>query len=145
MVPMLKVETPCRLHLGQIDLNGSLGRLMVGWGSFRRTKTVIQAEIASNLSVNGWEKERVLSLARTFLAEMGFKEGPAWWCKRRSHHMGLGSGTQALAVGAALFHLYDQDYSVAELAGSAVGDTNQGGIGIFQSGGFSGRRNSARI
>jgi len=53
-------------------------------------------------------------------------------------HVGLGSGTQlALAVGAALFHLYDQDYSVAELARiSGRGHQSGVGIGIFQSGGF---------
>ncbi len=99
---MLKVETPCRLHLGQIDLNGSLGRLYGGLGgvALEGPKTVIQAEIASNLSVNGWEKERVLSLARTFLAEMGGvprRGGPSWWMAKRripSHVGGLGgSGT----------------------------------------------------
>lgn len=140
MVPMLKVETPCRLHLGQIDLNGSLGRLYGGLGvALEGPKTVIQAEIASHLSVNGWEKERVLSLARTFLAEMGVQGGARLVVQEAiPSHVGLGSGTQlALAVGAALFHLYDQDYSVAELARiSGRGHQSGVGIGIFQSGGF---------
>jgi beta-ribofuranosylaminobenzene 5'-phosphate synthase len=140
MVPMLKVETPCRLHLGQLDLNGSLGRLYGGLGvALTGPKTEIVAEINTELSVEGQEKERVFDFAKRFLTQMGVNGGARLLVKETiPSHVGLGSGTQlALAVGAALFRLYQRNYTVAELARiSGRGRQSGVGIGVFDQGGF---------
>jgi beta-ribofuranosylaminobenzene 5'-phosphate synthase len=137
---MLQIEAPARLHLGQLDLNGSLGRLYGGIGvALEGPKTVLRAEPTSRLVVEGLEKERVTAIARTFLERTGITGGARLQVTEAiPPHVGLGSGTQlSLAVSLALARLYNLDLTLDDLARiTGRGHQSGVGIGIFRSGGF---------
>src|SRR5512135_3635324 len=107
----LMVDTPARLHLGLIDMNGNLGRLYGSLGAaIERPNLVLEAERLpgpDNLLVEGPESQRVQGYAQRFLAHRPLSGR----LRLAVHsaipaHVGLGSGTQAaLAVGAALHGL----------------------------------------
>ena len=134
------VNTPARLHLGLIDLNGSLGRLYGSIGvAIERPNVVLEATKSDELAVLGKEPGRCEEAAERFcafykidpLAKLDVKE-----CI--PSHCGLGSGTQlALAVATALARMHGIKASVRELA-SAMGRGSISGIGTaaFEKGGF---------
>jgi beta-RFAP synthase len=142
----LLVDTPARLHLGLIDLNGKLGRLYGSLGvAVDRPRLVLQAERLPSapgrpdLDVTGQEAERVAAYARRFLA--AYPIAGAFRLSLQSaipSHVGLGSGTQlALAVGAALARLGDLELGAPAIA-RALGRGAHSGIGIatFETGGL---------
>jgi len=137
---MLQIEAPARLHLGQIDLNGSLGRLYGGIGvALEGPRTVLLAEPCSRLVVEGLERERVTKIARTFLERTGIEGGARLQVTEAiPPHVGLGSGTQlSLAVSLALARLHRLDLTLDDLARiTGRGHQSGVGIGIFRSGGF---------
>ncbi|MDI9568554.1 MAG: beta-ribofuranosylaminobenzene 5'-phosphate synthase family protein [bacterium] len=137
---MLQIEAPARLHLGQIDLNGSLGRLYGGIGvALEGPKTVLRAEPSPRLVVEGLERERVSKIARTFLERTGITGGARLQVTEAiPSHVGLGSGTQlSLAVSLALARLHKLDLTLDDLARiTGRGHQSGVGIGIFCSGGF---------
>jgi beta-RFAP synthase len=136
----VSVKTPARLHLGLIDLNGSLGRMFGGLGvGIDRPNFVIEAEPSATLTVTGQETQLATNLANRF-----FNAYPA---SQKAHihvkeaipaHSGLGSGTQfALAIATSLAKLNGIKATVPQLA-LAMGRAQRTGVGtaIFEKGGF---------
>lgn len=137
---MLRVESPSRLHLGQLDLNGSLGRMYGGIGvALKGPKIVILAEEADELTVQGYDSRRVKAIARDFLIRIGIRGGARLQIDEAIPvHVGLGSSVQLrLAVGTALASLYSIDYTIEDIADIALrGYRTDACLGIFKYGGF---------
>jgi beta-RFAP synthase len=136
----ITVTIPARLHLGFLDLNGSLGRRFGSLGlaiTGLQTKAVFRRAAATR--VTGPEHERVRNHVDRMVQRLGADGGhvvdvltvvPA--------HAGLGSGTQlALAVAAGLRRLHGQPL---DIHGDALylgrGSRSGAGMGLFQSGGL---------
>ena len=144
------VEAPARLHLGFVDLGGSLGRKFGSIGlAIDRPVTRLTVSEASEFGSSGPEAERALRAARRF--GDAFAGGSAFHVDVEEAipaHAGLGSGTQlALAVGAAILKLAgaakgssiatDQLEISARLGAMAErGARSSIGIASFTSGGF---------
>ena len=131
---------PARLHLGFLDLNGSLGRRFGSIGlAINGLKTSITFDAASQLRVTGPENERV----RRYLQVMQRALDIETTCHVRIEevvpaHAGLGSGTQialAVAAGVRRFHGLPLD-----VRGDAIrlerGARSGVGIGLFDHGGL---------
>ncbi|MGR9013549.1 MAG: beta-ribofuranosylaminobenzene 5'-phosphate synthase family protein [Gammaproteobacteria bacterium] len=136
----VSVVAPARLHMGFIDLSGSLGRHFGSIG-------VALNEINTRLSISGADKliisgpaaqraEKCISLLCKALRvpdklnvviESAIPE-----------HVGLGSGTQmSLAIGTALNEYYGLGLSVREIAAVTDRGLRSGiGIGVFEQGGL---------
>lgn len=134
------VEAPSRLHLGFVDLNGSLGRRFGSLGlGLEGIATRVKAERASSLQVEGPEAERVESVVRALGEVVGFEPlVNIQVTKAIPPHIGLGSGTQvALAVGMALKRLLGWDLSLQEISEITERGARSGmGMGAFCKGGF---------
>ncbi|RXA18992.1 beta-ribofuranosylaminobenzene 5'-phosphate synthase [Methanosarcina sp. MSH10X1] len=136
---MIKVTTPCRIHMTLIDMNGEIGRVDGGAGLTLSSPNIkITAEEADGVSIEGLQDftDRMKRAAEALLPEgKGIRINvqevyPA--------HVGFGSGTQSsLAAAAAVNELYDLGKSVRELA-LAVKRGGTSGIGVtaFEEGGF---------
>ncbi|MCC7565361.1 MAG: DUF98 domain-containing protein [Methanomicrobiaceae archaeon] len=141
--PRVLVDAPSRLHLGLIDLNGSLGRVDGGIGiALDHPGILLEARHESTVLVQGGDEEsrrRVEEAARAVLGRLGISSGAAIRLQDTvPHHVGLGSGTQlALAAARAVCELYGKAVSVRYLAG-IVGRGGTSGIGTaaFEAGGF---------
>jgi beta-RFAP synthase len=134
------VTVPARLHLGFLDLNGSLGRRFGSIGlAINGLKTRITFDAASQLRVTGPENERVRGYLQVMQRALDI-ETP---CHVKIDevvpaHAGLGSGTQialAVAAGARRFHGLPLD-----VRGDAIrlgrGARSGVGIGLFDHGGL---------
>jgi beta-RFAP synthase len=134
------VVAPARLHMGFLDLGGSLGRKFgsVGVG-INEIATCMTLAPADRLSADGPEAERAVAVAEQLARALG-RPCPA---SIRIHqaipgHAGLGSGTQlALAVGAGLSRLHGLGLGAREIA-LRTGRGSRSGIGIavFERGGL---------
>jgi beta-ribofuranosylaminobenzene 5'-phosphate synthase len=136
----LSVSAPARLHLGFLDLNGSLGRRYGSVGlAVDAPSTEITASLADDFEAVGPEQQRVLQLLKRCSEALGLTGRyrievnsaiPA--------HAGLGSGTQlALAIGTALMKLEGLTITpqqIGDLAGR--GARSAIGIAAFEGGGF---------
>lgn len=136
----ITVNTPARLHLGLLDMNGNLGRLYASIGvAIEHPNVILEAEPAHSLIVAGVDSARIEQFARRFLQEHAIPGGARLTAKSAiPRHVGLGSGTQlALAVGAALAQLAHIQLSTAHIA-AVMGRGIHSGIGIaaFDRGGF---------
>jgi beta-ribofuranosylaminobenzene 5'-phosphate synthase len=142
MVQFSKVTViaPARLHMGFIDLSGSLGRHFGSIGvALDEIATCLTVTGADRLSISGPCSERaekcVSMLCRTLkvsdrlniIIDTAIPE-----------HVGLGSGTQlSLALGAALNRFYGLGLTVREIAAMTDRGLRSGiGIGIFEQGGL---------
>lgn len=136
----VRIESPARLHLGFVDLNGDLGRRFGSLGlALDDLSTTVQAERAARFSVVGDDIGRAQKYAERSLQAFGLppqlalrvgSEIPA--------HAGLGSGTQlALAIAAAIAELFDLDRDIRDLAELTGRGRRSGiGVGVFEAGGF---------
>lgn len=137
---VVRIEAPARLHLGMLDLRGSLGRRFggIGAGVFKPS-LVIEVEKASTVEAEGAESERAADFATRYLASQGIHSGARIVIRHAiPGHSGLGSGTQlALAVARGIAELYELDASAETLA-LAVGRARRSAIGtwLFDGGGF---------
>lgn len=136
----VSITAPARLHLGFVDLNGSLGRRYGSIGlAVDAPKTEVRLSRAEATSAHGAEQTRVLNVLETCRAALGLSGHyrievlsaiPA--------HAGLGSGTQlALAIGLALMRLEGLSLSpqqIGDLAGRGVRSAI--GMAAFEGGGF---------
>lgn len=137
-----RVSVGARLHLGQIDLNGSLGRIYGGMGlAIDRPQLELTAERGTGLSITAPESEvrRAGFIASQFLEHYSLSGAKIEILQSMPSHSGLGSGTQlALALGWAITRVYDLQPSLTELAGLTDREGSRSGIGIgaFERGGF---------
>jgi beta-RFAP synthase len=141
-MPTFLVRTGARLHLGQLDLNGSLGRLYGGIGlAVDQPQLELVVEKASQLQVEGPESEtkRVMGIARQYLQHYRLPGASIRILQSLPAHCGLGSGTQlSLAVGVALTRIYGLEPPLLELARLTDREGSRSGIGVavFEGGGF---------
>ena len=133
------VKTPARLHLGLIDLNGSLGRMFGGLGvGINQPNIIVEAENARDFAVTGQEVELATAFAKRFFAAYQVEANVHINVKKAiPAHIGLGSGTQfSLAIATALARLFNIKASIPQLA-LAMGRAKRTGVGtsIFEKGG----------
>lgn len=135
----VQATAPARLHLGFLDLNGSLGRRFGSIGlALDRPQTRVVVRRANNHAADGPDSDRALR----FLARYSPKSNGGAYAVTVEEaipaHAGLGSGTQmALAIGAAIASLEGQaltPYGLAQLGERGA----RSGIGLaaFVEGGF---------
>jgi len=137
------IETPSRLHIGLIDMNGTKGRVDGGIGiALEEPHLLLEARISGDITVNGgdkWCRDTVHSVAGNVLGQLNIKGGIEFTFRNHfRQHAGLGSGTQvALATARAICELHNRPYSAREIALLAGrGGTSGIGTAAFESGGF---------
>ncbi|WP_147071507.1 beta-ribofuranosylaminobenzene 5'-phosphate synthase family protein [Sulfuriferula plumbiphila] len=134
------VRAPARLHMGFLDLNGSLGRRFGSLGlAIEELATTVTAHPDDRISAQGPQAERAQAFARQALVSMGIKGGARLQVQQAiPEHAGLGSGTQlALAVGTALSRLYGVEWPLRDMATAMNRGGRSGiGLGLFEHGGF---------
>ncbi len=136
----VSVMAPARLHMGFLDVGGSLGRRFgsVGVG-INEIATRLSLVPAARLSAEGPGAERVLATAEKFARAVG-RPCPATIRVEQAipGHAGLGSGTQlALAVGMGLSRLHGLGLAVRDIAPLTERGARSGiGIAVFERGGL---------
>jgi beta-ribofuranosylaminobenzene 5'-phosphate synthase len=132
----IEVSAPARLHLGDLD-PFALGRF--GYApilAIDRPRTVIQANQAENLIINGIGTKEVEGYAKNLLEAYQLPGAEIQIKSVAPRHSGYGSTTQlCLAVGRAIAEAYNLQISLLELV-KALKRTSTGGIYTFQKGGF---------
>ena len=136
----VRVAAPARLHLGFVDVSGSLGRRFGSIGlTLDDISTVVTLRHSEVLEATGPSAARALHFLRQLADEYDITTGCAVDMERAiPEHVGLGSGTQlALAIGKAFGALFDIAVPVGSLAALAQRGARSGiGIGAFEHGGF---------
>ena len=138
------IETPSRLHLGLIDMNGTSGRVDGGIGiALEDPCLLIEARLSGEITVQGGDElvpgHGYFSRRKVSLISLNIQGGIEFRLRNVfRQHAGLGSGTQvALATARAICELYDRPHSPRELAILAGrGGTSGIGTGAFEYGGF---------
>ena len=146
------VSAPARLHLGFVDLAGTIGRKFISLGvAINGFNTQLSVTASNKFSAEGPSSERALDYARALYEKWNLDGGCRVVVDQAvPRHAGLGSGTQlALSVGTAIALLWERDCSPAELA-DLLGRGARSGIGIatFSQGGMivdGGRGKQSRI
>lgn len=136
----IRVTAHARLHLGFLDLEGSLGRRFASLGVALATPvTRLRLSRSSSLIVEGHEQER----ARHYLLALAGASGHPLAYRlvvdeAIPAHAGLGSGTQlALSVGAAFGLLEGREIPPAQVGALLQRGARSGvSIGTFQRGGL---------
>ncbi|HSC70522.1 MAG TPA: DUF98 domain-containing protein, partial [Candidatus Methylomirabilis sp.] len=135
------VETPARLHLGFIDLNGECGRIFGSIGvALDRPRYVLEAISGEGIQPDGTsDGAEALETLRDVRSRLGVEGGVIIReIESVPRHMGFGSGTQRrLAAAFAVSRLAGKPVPVPELA-RLVGRGRRSGVGIavFQQGGL---------
>ncbi|MDA8229044.1 MAG: hypothetical protein M0T74_15350 [Desulfitobacterium hafniense] len=141
-MPEFWVKTGARLHLGQLDLNGSLGRLYGGLGlALDQPCLELTAELGNGLHIESpkSEKNRIELIVRQYIQHYSLPGAKIKIVHSLPSHSGLGSGTQlALSLGFAITRLYGLQPPLLELAGLTDREGSRSGIGVaaFEQGGF---------
>jgi beta-ribofuranosylaminobenzene 5'-phosphate synthase len=136
----LRIEAPGRLHIGFLDLNGSLGRRFGSLGVALDEPTLrLRLERADAASASGPDADRALrALEALAAADPRFAHGVRVEVEAAlPAHAGLGSGTQlALAVGVGASALAGRPLAPAEVARIVGrGARSSIGLGAFEGGG----------
>ncbi|MGB8337814.1 MAG: beta-ribofuranosylaminobenzene 5'-phosphate synthase family protein [Burkholderiales bacterium] len=136
----ITVEAPARLHMGFMDLNGSLGRRFGSLGlALEEICVRLNAGAASDMACEGPQSARAETYLRQLHTQINLPGGVHVQIEQAiPEHAGLGSGTQlAIALGVAVTRLYGLDFTPRELA-SMLDRGNRSGIGVgaFEQGGF---------
>lgn len=139
----IHVRAPARLHLGVIDLSGSLGRLYGSIGvAINKPSVEVLAEKSDEIEVIygiGVERFNSRKIIKRVLESYGIEGGVNLSIiKSIPSHVGLGSTTQlSLSIAMAVSWLYGINASVKELA-NLLGRGGVSGIGTaaFERGGF---------
>lgn len=136
----LSVAAPGRLHIGFLDLNGSLGRRFGSIGvALERPVTRVRIEAADALSAHGPDAQRALAAVET-IARANPKLDPRLKVtveRALPAHAGLGSGTQlALAVGVGASIVGGAPMSAGDVSRTiGRGMRSAIGLGAFEGGG----------
>jgi beta-ribofuranosylaminobenzene 5'-phosphate synthase len=136
------IKTGGRLHLGQLDLNGSSGRMFGGLGIAINEPTMeLAAEKYDSLvAVSGSaDCKRLEQIANAYLQHYRLPGVKIGLNESLPAHCGLGSGTcLSLAVGLAITRIYGLNSSVVELASITDREGSRSGLGVgaFEHGGF---------
>lgn len=141
----VQIQCSARLHMGFFDLNGGLGRKFGSIGlSLDEPFLRLEASAGAATSVNVADAvtpgvlAKVRLIAEQMIAGMKLPATEFYINTHIPEHAGLGSGTQiALAVGAALKHLYQLELTIPQIA-AMTGRGSRSGIGLaaFEQGGI---------
>lgn len=136
----ISVTAPARLHMGFMDLSGSLGRDFGSIGiALNEISTRLSFARADQRSITGPCADRADACLSLLCSALGVSD------KLHIHideaipeHVGLGSGTQmSLAMGSGLNAIYGLGLSIREIAAITERGLRSGiGIGIFEQGGL---------
>lgn len=136
----ISVIAPARLHMGFIDLSGSLGRHFGSIGvALNEISTRLTISAANQLTINGPSSARAIKCAQFLCEELKVSDHIQIEINSAiPEHVGLGSGTQmALAIGSALNAYYDLQLNTREIAQLTERGMRSGiGIGVFEQGGL---------
>jgi len=136
----IEVIAPARLHLGFLDMNGSVGRKFGSTGlSLSDIATHLSVTEASEVTATGPSAQYAEEYAKLILDNLMLDRGVHIKIdKAIPEHVGLGSGTQlSLAVGTAITRLFGKSLTTRELAKFFHRGARSGiGTGTFDSGGF---------
>ena len=136
----VSVIAPARLHMGFIDLSGSLGRDFGSIGvALNEIATRLTLSYSSQFLIKGQSPERAEQCARVLCDVLNVSQQIEINVETAiPEHVGLGSGTQmALAIGSALNAFYDLGLSIREIAELTERGMRSGiGIGVFELGGL---------
>jgi beta-ribofuranosylaminobenzene 5'-phosphate synthase len=136
----ISVTAPARLHMGFIDLSGSLGRHFGSIGiALNEINTQLTLTKASKRTITGPSKGRAERCLSQLCEAMSISDKVCITIdKAIPEHVGLGSGTQmALAIGTALNAYYDLGLTVRDIAAVMDRGLRSGiGIGVFEHGGL---------
>jgi beta-ribofuranosylaminobenzene 5'-phosphate synthase len=139
----VRVEAPARLHMGMLDASGVGRRRFGGLGvAVTRPAVVVEASDSSELTVEGPDAERALTVAQRCGHALGDARGARGVRIRVLEaipaHVGLGSGTKlALAVTAAMAALAGRSPDPAAMARTAGrGARSAVGLWTFALGGL---------
>lgn len=136
----ISVIAPARLHMGFIDLSGSLGRHFGSIGvALNEISTRLTVTSADQLTVTGPSAARAMKCVQDLCGELKVSEQLKIEIESAiPEHVGLGSGTQmALAVGSALNAFYELHLNTREIAQLTERGMRSGiGIGVFEQGGL---------
>ena len=138
--PKITVVAPARLHMGFIDLSGSLGRHFGSIGvALNEINTRLSVSYSDELKLSGLQSERALSCVKQLCAVLNVSDKLHFELQSCiPEHVGLGSGTQmSIAVGLALSAFYDLGLNVRDVARLTARGARSGiGIAIFEQGGL---------
>ncbi len=136
----VSVIAPARLHMGFIDLSGSLGRHFGSIGvAINEINTRLTLSAATELTFSGLATARAEKCAQQLCTALQVPTHLHIEIQALiPEHVGLGSGTQmALAIGCALNAFYDLGLTVREIAQLTERGARSGiGIGVFEQGGL---------
>lgn len=136
----VSVDTYARLHLGFLDMSGTLGRRFGSLGiSIEAFHTRLSIRRGKELTAKGPSAARAVAFAKRVLEFIDAEPNADILIEKEiPGHLGLGSGTQmALAVGRALTALYGKQVSTREIARLLNRGARSGiGVGAFDRGGF---------
>lgn len=135
----VRITAPGRLHLGFLDLAGTLGRRFGSLGiALERPATVVRMSRAEHLEASGPDAERAVAAVEKAARRLGLNAGVKVVVEHAlPPHSGLGSGTQlGLAVATGLALLDGKPFTPREI-GAALGRGARSaiGIGAFTEGG----------
>ncbi|MGR9051120.1 MAG: beta-ribofuranosylaminobenzene 5'-phosphate synthase family protein [Gammaproteobacteria bacterium] len=136
----VSVLAPARLHMGFIDLSGSLGRYFGSIGvALNEICTLVSITASDRFRVSGESAERASICSRLFFEVLNVPDTVHVNVENAiPEHIGLGSGTQmSLAVGVGLSRYYGLGLTVRDVAQLADRGKRSGiGIGVFEQGGL---------
>lgn len=136
----ITVIAPARLHMGFIDLSGSLGRHFGSIGvALNEINTRLSVSYADELKLSGLQSERAVSCIKQLCGALNVSDKLHFELQSCiPEHVGLGSGTQmSIAVGLALSAFYDLGLNVRDIARLTARGARSGiGIAIFEQGGL---------
>ena len=136
----VSVLAPARLHMGFVDLSGSLGRRFGSVGlALEGIGVALSARLARGISASGPQAERAERYAQALQSHLHLADGVRIEVQQAiPEHVGLGSGTQlGLAVGVALVRLHGLDLTPRSVAALHERGQRSGiGVAAFESGGF---------
>jgi beta-RFAP synthase len=135
-----RVTAPARLHLGFLDLSGTLGRTYGSIGlAVDAPATELTVTRAADFAATGPESDRVVQILRRSAEALGARRRYRAEVERAiPAHAGLGSGTQlALAIASAIMRLEGMAANPQEL-GNLAGRGARSSIGMaaYEAGGF---------
>lgn len=138
--PQITVTAPARLHMGFLDLSGSLGRHFGSIGiALNEISTRLILSNSDVRRITGPSAQRADRCLTQLCTALNVPDKVSITIETAiPEHVGLGSGTQmALAIGSALNAYYNLNLSVREIASVMDRGLRSGiGIGIFEHGGL---------
>ncbi|MGZ5052578.1 MAG: beta-ribofuranosylaminobenzene 5'-phosphate synthase family protein [Methylobacter sp.] len=136
----VSIIAPARLHMGFIDLSGSLGRHFGSIGvALNEISTRLSITSAEQLNVTGPAAERATKCVTALCQLLQVPDKLNVVIESAiPEHVGLGSGTQmSLAIGVALNKFYGLGLSVRDIAALTDRGLRSGiGIAVFEQGGL---------